>query len=45
MEQNEIILEFPYKVPGKGSYLFDIVLTDLESLYGAKYRAQVKKRF
>jgi len=44
LERKEIVLEVPYKTPGKGDYLFDLILTDLESMYGAKYRTIIKKK-
>lgn len=43
LNREEIILEVPYKVPGKGNYIFDLILTDLESMYKAKFRTIIKK--
>jgi GWxTD domain-containing protein len=40
---NEVVVKIPYRVKKKGYYLFDLVITDLNSLYGAKYRAIIKK--
>ena len=41
----EIVVKIPYPVAKTGSYLFDLVVTDLNSMYGAKYRAVIKKEF
>jgi GWxTD domain-containing protein len=40
----EIVVKIPYPVVDTGRYLFDLVVTDLNSMYGAKYRAVIKKR-
>jgi len=40
---DEIAIKIPYRVKKKGYYLFDLVITDLNSMYGAKYRAVIKK--
>jgi GWxTD domain-containing protein len=39
----EIVIRTPYPVTEKGNYLFEVVVTDLNSVYGAKYRAVAKK--
>jgi len=44
LDTDSIVLKVPYKVPGKGNYKFDLVLTDLESMYGVKYRTIIKKK-
>lgn len=41
----EILVQIPYPVTDKGNYLFDLVVMDLNSVYGAKYRAVIKKQF
>ena len=38
-----IAVKIPYSVKKKGYYLFDLVTTDLNSMYGATYRAVIKK--
>jgi GWxTD domain-containing protein len=43
LQMNEISVKIPYRTKKKGYYLFDLVITDLNSLYGAKYRAVIKK--
>lgn len=45
LKKEEIILEVPYTAPGKGNYIFDLTLTDLESMYKTKYRTIIKKKF
>ncbi len=40
---NEISVKIPYRAKKKGYYLFDLVITDLNSLYEAKYRAVIKR--
>jgi GWxTD domain-containing protein len=44
LDMEKIVLEVPYSVKEKGNYLFDLVLTDLKSLYRVKYRTIIKKR-
>jgi len=43
LDRDDIVLEIPYKIPEKGNYMFDLILTDLESIYGAKHRTIIKK--
>jgi GWxTD domain-containing protein len=43
LDMNEIVIKIPYPVTKRGNYLFDLVVTDLNSVYGAKYRAVIKK--
>ena len=45
LEKESIVLKVPYKVAEKGNYKFDLVLTDLESMYEVKYRTIIKKKF
>jgi hypothetical protein len=44
LDKEKIVLEVPYTVKEKGNYLFDLVLTDLKSLYRVKYRTIIKKK-
>ncbi len=39
----EIIVKIPYPVAKKANYLFNLVVTDLNSPYRTKYRAVIKK--
>jgi GWxTD domain-containing protein len=44
LSMDYIILKVPYRVPQKGRYKFDLVLTDLKSLYGAQFRKIIEKK-
>ncbi len=43
LERDKIAIKIPYLPKKKGYYLFDLVVTDLNSMYGSTYRAVVKK--
>ena len=43
LNMNEIAIKIPYQVINRGYYLFDLIITDLNSVYGSKYQAVIKK--
>lgn len=43
LNMNEIAVKILYQATKKGYYLFDLIITDLNSLYESKYRAVIKK--
>lgn len=45
LERNEFVVKTPYQAKKRGYYLFDLVITDLNSMHGSKYRVIIKKDF